>query len=47
MKKVDTFMFIIIKNLHSSNDIIVKVKEKLGENIFSTYDQQRIWIQNT
>lgn len=34
MKKVDTFMFIIIKNLHSSNDTIMKVK--LGENIFST-----------
>lgn len=38
MKKVDTFMFIITKNLYSSNNTIMKVKEKLGENIFSTYD---------
>ena len=47
MKTVDTFMLIVIKTLHSSNDIIVKVRDKLGENIFSTYDQQRIWVQNT
>lgn len=42
MKKVDTFMLIVIKTLHLSNDIIVKVREKPGENIFSTYDRHML-----
>lgn len=35
VKKNDTFIFIIIKNFYLSNDTIMKVKEKRGENIFS------------
>ena len=39
--EVDTCVFLIIKNLYSSNDTIMKMK-KTGENIFGKYDQQRI-----